>query len=481
MSLQSEKKTGNATASSRGRHFGAPLLIVALMFSALFVTAARATTLLDPRPEPATEQFGRAMAVIGDVDNDGVPDLAVGAPFQDGDFLGTPGFGKPQNVGKVWVLSGATLGVLFTLEDPKYQVEFASPQFGPQIGFSVSAIADINNDGVPDIIAGAPHEVPGDFNAGTGIINAGRAFAFSGADGSLLLTLDDPTQQEGGLLGFAVAGMGDLNHDGFPDIAVGVPGKNVPDEETGAAVGLVYIFSGSDGSLLRTLNNPLQEVNARFGSAIANAGDIDGDGVTDLVIGAPGRSKAFVFSGRTGTLIFTVTSPAIEQQPSFGTAVAGGKDLDGDGTPDFAVGAPLQKNSRGAVFVFNGSDGTLRRNLRVRSPQTFARFGAAVHLSDDLTGDGRPDILVGVPDQDVNGQVNAGEVLIFNGRSGKLFQTLTSAQPQDSAGFGSAIVTVDFDGDGTPTPVVGTPYEDADIIEHGDLNHHIAIGQIEIQ
>jgi hypothetical protein len=89
--------------------------------------------------------------------------------------------------------------------------------------------------------------------------------------------------------------------------------------------------------------------------------------------------------------------------------------------------------------------------------------------------------LVGVPDQDVNGQVNAGEVLIFNGRSGKLFQTLTSAQPQDSAGFGSAIVTVDFDGDGTPTPVVGTPYEDADIIEHGDLNHHIAIGQIEIQ
>jgi len=68
------------------------------MFSALSVTAARATTLLDPQPEPATQQFGRAMAVIGDVDHDGVPDLAVGAPFQDGDFLGTPGFGSPQNV-----------------------------------------------------------------------------------------------------------------------------------------------------------------------------------------------------------------------------------------------------------------------------------------------------------------------------------------------------------------------------------------------
>jgi VCBS repeat protein/FG-GAP repeat protein len=460
--------------------FGVRLLITSLILSAAFVTAARATTLLDPRPEPATEQFGRAIAVIGDVDNDGVPDLAVGAPFQDGDFIGQPGFGKPQNPGKVWMLSGATLTVLFTMDDPKYQVEGADPQFGPQLGFSVSRIGDINNDGIPDVIAGAPHEVPGDFSGGTGIINAGRAFAFSGADGSVLLTLDDPEQQEGGLLGYAVAGLGDVNGDGVPDMAVGVPGKNIPDEES-PAIGLVYIFNGADGSLIRTLNHPTQEVNARFGSAVANAGDIDHDGVTDVLIGAPGRSEAFVFSGRTGALIFSIASPVIEHEPSFGAAVAGGRDLDGDGTPDFAVGAPLLKNSQGGVFVYNGSDGTLRRKLRVRSPQQFARFGAAIYFSDDLNGDGRPDILVGVPDQDVNGQLNAGEVLFFNGANGKLFQTLTSGQPQDSAGFGSAIVTADFNGDGTPTPVVGTPYESADIIENGDSNHHIAIGQIEIQ
>ena len=81
----------------------------------------------------------------------------------------------------------------------------------------------------------------------------------------------------------------------------------------------------------------------------------------------------------------------------------------------------------------------------------------------------------------MNGTVNAGEVVIFNGVNGRLFQTLTSAQPQDSAGYGSAIVTVDFDGDGTPTPMVGTPYQSADLIDHGDSVHHIAIGQIEIQ
>lgn len=463
---------------SRLTQFSQPLLITTLLLSAAFAVSAGATVLLDPRPEPGTTQFGRAMAVVGDLDHDGVPDLAVGAPFQDGDFLGTPGFGKPQNPGKIWVLSGKTLSVLFTMDDPKYQQEGANPQFGGQVGYSVSALADINGDGVPDVVAGVPHNVPGDFNAGSGIINAGEALVFSGADGSVLRTLDDPTQQEGGLLGYAVAGLGDVNGDGVPDMAVGVPGKNIGDESDGLiAVGEVYVFSGADGSMIRTLDHPTQEVNARFGSALDNAGDIDHDGVSDILIGAPGHGEAFVFSGATGALIFKVTSPVTETQPSFGTAVAGGKDLDNDGTPDFAIGAPFQKSARGGVFVYKGSDGTLLRTLRIPSPQTFARFGAAIQLSNDFTGDGRPDIIVGVPDRDVNGVINAGEVLIFNGATGRVFKTLTSALPQTGAGFGSAVTAADFDGDGTPTAVVGTPYENANLLGVT----HLQIGQIEIQ
>ncbi len=458
---------------------GLPALI--LMLSALFPTAVEATTFLDPRPEDSTTLFGRAIAVVGDLDADGVPDLAVGAPFQDGDFVGSPGFGKPQNVGKVWVVSGATLSVLFRLEDPHYQVERATPQFGGQLGTSVSAVADINGDGVPDILAGVPHHV----DAVSGDNNTGQAFAFSGADGSVLLTLDDPTPQEGGLGGYAVAGLGDVNSDGVPDLAVGVPGKNIGDEEDGLiAVGLVYIFSGKDGSLLRTVNHPTQELNARFGSAVDNAGDIDHDGVSDVLIGAPGRSEAFVFSGATGVLIFKVNNRVAERQPSFGSTVAGGKDLDNDGIPDFAVGAPLQQHSRGAVYIFNGSDGTLQRKLHFHTPapQTFARFGAAICLSADLTGDGRPDILVGAPDQDLAGLINAGEVFIFNGATGKPFQTRTSAVPQAFAGFGSALAAADLDGDGTPTPIIGTPYENTDIVgDDGDVETHLQIGQIEIQ
>ena len=282
----------------------------------------------------------------------------------------------------------------------------------------------------------------------------------------------------------SVAGLGDINSDGKPDFVIGAPGKNIGAGEGGKTdVGVAYFFSGADGSLIRTLSDPDSTVDARFGFAVANAGDVDGDGVSDALIGAPGKAQVFVFSGKTGLLLFTIKSPAKEKTNSFGYAVAGGKDFDGDGKPDFVVGAPLLKNSRGGAFVFKGSDGKLLRRLSIPSPQNFARAGASVAAIDDVTGDGIADIMVGVPEQDVNGLINAGETLIFDGALGSVFQTLTSEAPQAFAGFGSAVTAVDFDGNGSVTPVIGVPYENADLIdpEDGDLDTHLQIGQIEIQ
>jgi len=480
MSLQIGKKTKNEIKFSACRikpHLGAPLLIMALMFSALSLTAARATTLLDPDPENSTTQFGRAIVALGDVNGDGVADLAVGAPYQDGDFdSDVPGFGPPQNVGKVWILNGANLSVIHQLNDPEFQ-QMQHQKFGGQFGSSLAAAGDVNGDGIRDVIVGAPNWSPSSF----GPFAIGKVFVMDGTSDTVLFTLDEPAAQENARFGTSVAGLGDVNADGKPDFLVGVPGKDTEDEFS--TIGVAYVFSGADGSLIRTLNDPAGELDGRFGFAVANAGDVNGDGVSDALIGAPGHAEAFVFNGRTGSVIFTIPSPVVEKQPSFGYAVAGGKDFNKDGKPEFVIGAPLFKNSQGEAFIFNGSDGTLRRKLRLSTPQKYARFGETLAVISDITGDRKGDILVGVPDQDVGGLINAGEAVIFNGANGSLFQTLTSATPQAFAGFGSALEAADFDGDEIPTPIIGVPLQNADLIDpdDGDLVTHLQIGQIEIQ
>jgi hypothetical protein len=458
----------------------APLVILAVVLPGLCVSAVWGTTLLDPKPEDSTTHFGYCIAVVGDIDGDGVSDLAVGTPFQDGDFRSSShGFGAPQNVGKVFIISGATLGVISQLNDPQFQ-KVQDLKFGGELGSSVAAVGDVNGDGVPDILVGVPHHIV--MEEDENLLNAGRAFLFSGKDGTVIYTLDDPVPGEGDRFGFAVASLKDVNGDGVPDLLVSVPKKDVSEDLPD--VGTAYIFSGQDGLLIRSLDPLSQggaEANGRFGSSVADTGDVDHDGMSDILIGAPGNNRAFVFSGKTGGLIFTLLSPATDRLPSFGFAVAGGKDLNGDGTPDFAIGAPLQNDLKGAVYVFNGTNGTLRLTLRAAS-QNFAKFGSSVALSSDLTGDGRPDILVGAPDQTVNGLLNAGEAFAFRGSSGALFKRVSSAEPKAFAGFSYAVTTGDFNGDGTFETVVGAPFQDADLPDGtGDIETHLQIGQIEIQ
>jgi hypothetical protein len=481
MSFQSENKKTNGTKTSRSqllRLRSAPLLFVTLMLSSYGVTSAHATTLLDPNPESSSTQFGCSFAVVGDITGDGVPDLAVGARFQDGDFEVSNGFGPPQNVGKVWMINGATLGVLFELNDPEFQAPNAT-KFGGQFGTSVSRVGDINGDGKPEILVGVPHY--SNFRAEH--IVAGEAFVCSGADGSILFRLNDPDEEENNRMGFAVLGLGDVSGDGVPDLLVGVPKKDVSEDL--ADVGSAYIFSGADGSFIRSLDPPSQggaEANGRFGTAVANAGNVNADGVPDILVGAPGQGRAYVFDGATGALIFTLDSPAIETLHSFGVAVAGDKDVDGDGIPDFAIGAPLQNSLKGAAYIFKGSNGKLLRKLRASPQKAFIKFGASVALTPDVTGDGTPDIMVGAPDQTVNNLRNAGKVYVFSGASGALSRTMTSAVPTAVAGFGSTVTTADFNGDGVLETVVGTPFQDANLMDpDGDKVTHLQIGQIEIQ
>src|SRR5438552_205091 len=360
MSMQTGKETTNGIKFSPRRiipRVGAPAAILALMFSGLLITGARATSLIDPDPEDSSTQFGFCVAVMGDINVVGVPDLVIGARFQDGDFEVSNGFGPPQNVGRAWLISGATLGVIRQLNDPDFQLPNPT-KFGGQFGTSVARVGDLNGDGIPETLVGVPHY--SNFDAGH--IIAGEAFVFSGADGSILFRLNDPDEEENNRMGFAVLGLGDVT---------------------------------------------------------------------------------------------------------------------GDGTPDFVIGAPNQKSLQGAAYVFKGSNGTLIRSLR-GPRQAFAKFGTSVALTPDVTGDGRPDILVGAPDVTVNGLQSAGQVFVFKG-NGRLSRTVSSEQPTAFAGFGFAVTTGDFNGDGTPEIVIGVPFQDVNLIVQGDVETHLQIGQIEIQ
>ena len=459
-------------------HLSSPLLILPLICAVSLVTTARATTVLDPDPEPSTTLFGYAVASLGDVNGDSVPDYAVGAPYQDGDFVSTAtGFGLPQNVGKVFVIDGATSATLSEMNDPEFEL-IQDQHFGGQLGWSLSVSADINGDGVADVIAGVPHHIS-DPNTLGAIINAGKALVFSGKDGTLLFTLSDPEEQEDGLCGTAVAALGDVNSDGVADFAVGVPGHDVGDEEDGIKnVGTVYLFGGKAGGLIRILEDPPRggaEAGAAFGSALANAGDVNSDGVSDIVVGAPGEGRVHVFDGKTGALLYTIVGPETELLTSFGAAVAGGQDFSKDKKPDIVVGAPLQSSSRGAVYVYNGTNGTLIRRLKTPASQTFAQFGASVYAAPDLTGDKRADIIVGAPGQIVNGLLGAGQAFVFDGVKGRLTSTLTSAKPQSNAGFGRALSSILPAGSMVSSPLVGAPYQDS-----FDTITHLQIGQIEI-
>ncbi len=177
-----------------------------------------------------------------------------------------------------------------------------------------------------------------------------------------------------------------------------------------------------------------------FASSLTLVGDVDGDQVSDYLVGAydnrwdknDRQGRVFVFSGKSGKLLFPIDHPFPQKAAAFGFSVASAGDVNKDGTADFLIGAFGQDDGSGKAFVFNGKDGKLLYPVQAPQRQIGAGFGWAVASFGDLNGDSTPDFGVGAFAQE-----GAGRVFVFSGHNGKLLRTITP--PAGSFAFGWAV------------------------------------------
>ena len=399
----------------------------------------------------AQAQLGFAVACAGDANGDGRSDVLVGAPLYDA---------GQADEGRAFLYVGTDSGLA---AGPGWTGE--SNQAGARMGSSVASAGDVNGDGFSDLVIGAPGYDEGHVNNGKAMVFLGRAAAESISSVAAWSFAGD---RDSAQAGSAVATAGDVNGDGYADVLVGAPGFN----QLGSKQGAFYAFAGSDTGLSAVPGAQAFGPAAAFGlgTAIATAGDVNGDGLADALVGTNGAG-ARIYYGRPSLTqvldslnVWSVSNP--QGGSGFGSAVAPAGDVNGDGFSDVLIGAPnftgSSGPSAGRVFFYRGALGgpstVATQFLEVVDPG--AHFGTAVSGAGDLDADARPDVVVGAPTVNVGHLGIAGAVYAFSGAGGVLVASPMWAEsgPTVGAQFGAAVAgRMDVNGDGFGDLVVGAP------------------------
>lgn len=380
--------------------------------------------------------YGGSLASLDDLNGDGVGEFLVGAVVNNssnhtflnfGSTLTWVRGGLERSAGDV---NGDGYGDVLSINQEEYQVMLyhggpsglsSSHTWARQFCSvpSVKTAGDVNGDGYSDIIIGVPNYNSGD---GAAYIYTGSS---EGIDAALWTAFGQATEE----FGKDVAVIGHANSDDYSDVAVGAPGANK-----------VYFFTGTTDALWRTNSGKSSSTASlsiqpsanfqNFGTTVSGAGDVNGDGLSDVVIGDPFIARVHLVLGwGTGSPAIAKTiEDDINPASQFGASLSYAGDLNGDGYSDVVVGAPMTPVVGGAgglllgqAYVFLGPHGgwqasTSLSPIILTSPGGASdQFGYTVSCLGDVNADGFSDIAVGAPFAEVNGNADAGAAYIYLG------------------------------------------------------------------
>ena len=453
--------------------------------------------------DAAGDQAGWSVSSAGDINNDGYDDLIVGARHGDN--------GGPNN-GEAYVIFGksagfATIDLTSLAATDGFIIQGDAAL--DQAGFSVDSAGDVNGDGYDDVVVGVPYGDNVGSNGGEAYVIFGKAAGFANIDISILAPADGFQIQgaaTGDWAGWSVSAAGDVNDDGFDDIVVGARLNDDGGTDAGAAYVVFGKASGFGIVNLTGITAPNgfiiqgDAANDNAGFSVSSGGDVNGDGIADLIVGArsgddggTNAGEAYVIFGKAtgfGTIDLTglaATDGFIIQGDAgddlAGHSVSSAGDVNGDGYDDLIVGAPRGDDggtdAGEAYVIFGKAAGFATIDLAALSATDGFIIqgdaggdlaGYSVGSAGDVNGDGFDDLLVGAFRGD-GGGTDAGEVYVIFGKAGG-FATIDLATLSATDGFivqgdaandhaGQRVSAAgDVNGDGFDDIIVGAPYGD---------------------
>ena len=455
------------------------------------------------------DSSGTSVSSAGDVNGDGYDDIIIGAPGADYNDLRS---------GSSYVVFGKASGFDATMElsalDGSNGFRLDSENQGDQSGVSVSSAGDVNGDGYDDLIIGAVGAGNNGFNSGSSYVVFGKASGFatsidlSALDGSNGFRIDGATR--GDYSGISVSSAGDVNGDGYDDLIIGAAGA----DNNGAGSGSSYVVFGKAGGFDATMDLSALDGSNGFrldgatrgdysGISVSSAGDVNGDGYDDLIIGAwgvdnNGRSSgsSYVVFGKTSGFDASIDLSALDgsngfrldgenQDDNSRISVSSAGDFNDDGYDDLIIGAYGADNNgsySGSSYVVFGKasgfsasidlsalDGS--NGFRLDGENQYDQSGTSVSSAGDVNGDGYDDVIIGAHGADNNG-LNSGSSYVVFGKASGFDARIDLSALDGSNGFrldgenqwdqsGYSVSSAgDVNGDGYDDLIIGARYAD---------------------